>query len=451
MRTLRATRNILITAAAAVLLAACTGTSETGPKPSTTTTSETPTTVELTGEEPPDATDEAAIGGWIGGEPDWYAESGEVLDADAALEVMPMGGADMEDVATTEAAMDDSGPAGLTGGSVDDNEEFEDYLRYREELLSAGVLVRDVDPTGRVVVRVTDANGYPVAGTEVTVSWVDDEAVLRTVADGTARFHPAAYGSTADSYEISASGSPPHSASPGSEVHLVTTDERPDMAQIDLDILFLLDSTGSMSDEIDQLKMTISEIASRVDDLPGDVSTRMGMVLYRDVDDTFLTAVYDFTDQIPQFSQELSKVVAMGGGDYPEALDEALAEAMAAPTWRPAESTIQLVFLVADAPPQVTRQVSVPYSESMTGAAERGIKIFPISSSGTDDQAEFVFRQLAQFTGARYVFLTYGAAGSATGPSTDIHEQEYESLSLDDLVVRIISEEIESLGTTATQ
>ena len=60
----------------------------------------------------------------------------------------------------------------------------------------------------------------------------------------------------------------------------------------------------------------------------------------------------------------------------------------------------------------------------------------------------WVFRQLAQFTGARYVFLTYGAAGRATGASTDITELDYEELSLDYLIVRhpVISEELEALA-----
>ena len=90
----------------------------------------------------------------------------------------------------------------------------------------------------------------------------------------------------------------------------------------------------------------------------------------------------------------------------------------------------------------------------MLEAAERGIKIFPVSSSGTDDQAEFVFRQLAQFTGGRYVFLTYGAGGRATGEATDITERDYEELSLDDLIVRLVTEEIAALtgaDTSATR
>ena len=68
--------------------------------------------------------------------------------------------------------------------------------------------------------------------------------------------------------------------------------------------------------------------------------------------------------------------------------------------------------------------------------------IFPIASSASDDAAEVTFRQLAQFTGSRFVFLAYGAEGAATGDSTDIDSLDYEQLSLDDLVVRLIEEEL---------
>ena len=78
----------------------------------------------------------------------------------------------------------------------------------------------------------------------------------------------------------------------------------------------------------------------------------------------------------------LSAVVADGGDESPQAL------------WRSAAETIQLVFLVADATPHVLRQVPVPYTESMREAPGRGIKIFPVSSSSTDDQTEIVFHKL---------------------------------------------------------
>ena len=62
----------------------------------------------------------------------------------------------------------------------------------------------------------------------------------------------------------------------------------------------------------------------------------------------------------------------------------------------------------------------MPYTESLAEAVGRGIKVFPVASSESDDQAEAVFRQMAAATGARFVFLAGGADGAATGAHTDI-------------------------------
>ncbi|MCY4622389.1 MAG: VWA domain-containing protein [bacterium] len=345
----------------------------------------------------------------------------------------------------------------LTGGSIDDNERFEDYLAYRSVFFGLDVPfgldipVRDLDPTGRIVVTVTGEGGLPAAGTEVLVAGDGVEVSLRTTADGTVRFHPEAYAAGPGPFTVSAGGVSTEAAR-GERVFLETPLPTAAGETVALDVLFLLDSTGSMDDEIYQLKITIDEVAHRIHQLPGDVDVRLGMTLYRDEFDEFLTATFDLTPDIQAFAGALAEVVAYGGDDYPEALDEALADALSQPSWRPASEAVQLVFLVADAPPQVLRQVPVPYTDSMREAARRGIKIFPVSSSGTDDQAEFVFRQLAQFTGARYVFLTYGAGGRATGGASDIDRRDYEELSLDDLIVRLVAEELAALhGTSDTE
>ena len=336
----------------------------------------------------------------------------------------------------------------LTGGSIDDNERFEDYLAYRARFFGLGIPVRDLDPAGRIVVTVTGEGGLPAAGAEVVVAANQVEVSLRTTADGTVRFHPEAYGAGDGPFAVSAGGAST-TAERGESVALETSLPTAAGETVALDVLFLLDATGSMEDEIYQLKITIDEVAHRIHRIPGEVDVRLGMTLYRDEGDEFLTRTFDFTPDIGDFSEALSAVVAADGGDPPEALDEALADALARPSWRWASEAIQLVFLVADAPPQILRQVPVPYTDSMRDAARRGIKIFPVSSSGTDDQAEFVFRQLAQFTGARYVFLTYGAGGRATGASTDIDQRDYEELSLDDLIVRLVAEELAALRGAA--
>jgi hypothetical protein len=76
---------------------------------------------------------------------------------------------------------------------------------------------------------------------------------------------------------------------------------------------------------------------------------------------------------------------------------------------------------------------------------ERGIKIFPLASSGLDDQGEYIFRQLAQISSGKFLFLTYGAGG-APGDETPHHVDDYSVLSLDELVVRLVEEELAQLS-----
>ncbi len=402
--------------------------------------------------------------GWIGGEPDWFVAGEDGADsllaagedADALEESGGSARAATEPGTDRESLTVDPGddgaeppvepPSGpLTGGSIDDNADFEDYLRYRERVLDLGIPLRDLDPAGRVVVHVSGANGLPLAGVEVSFGSADGVTTLRTTADGSVRFHPRAHGAGDGPFTVTAAGTSVEAAAGQDDVVIEVPVDGGVAGSVPLDIVFLLDATGSMADEIDQLKATIDSVASRIDELPGAPDVRIGMTLYRDEGDSFLNRTFDLTADIEAFAEALAAVVADGGGDYPEALDEALAAALAEPSWRAPADAVQLVFLVADAPPQVGRDVQTPYTASMLDAARRGIKILPVSSSGTDDQAELVFRQLAQFTGGRYVFLTYGAGGRATGPSTDITAVDYEELALDDLIVRLVAEELAEL------
>ena len=341
---------------------------------------------------------------------------------------------------------------GLRAGSVDDNADFAGYLDYLGRIAELGVPLRAFDPAGRIVVGVTDVDGMAAAGTPVEVRAMgpDDAeggalATLITTADGTARFHPALYGADdVTEFEFVTHGTIAR-AVPGGTAELRLDHSAARTAPVAVDVRFLLHATGSMGDEIDRLKDQIDTVAERVAALAGEPDVRFGMTLYRDEGDAFVTATRDFAADVQAFRTDLADVVADGGGDYPEALEEGLAEALLAPTWRDPATTLQLVFLVADAPPQISRQLDHTYVDSIREAGARGLKIFPVASSESDDQAEAVFRQLAQATGARFVFLPYGAGGAATGASTDISTIDYEELALDDLVVRLVAEELAQL------
>jgi uncharacterized protein YegL len=212
-----------------------------------------------------------------------------------------------------------------------------------------------------------------------------------------------------------------------------------------LDVLFLIDATGSMADEIDQLKENIQAISAQIDALPARPAVRFGLVTYRDHGDEYVTRLTDFTPNVEQFAEILAGVFADGGGDYPEDLNEALSRAVHEPEWR-IEDTVSLIFLVADAPPHLDYGQQDHYAIEMMEAAERGIKIFPIASSGLDTQGEYIFRQLAQVTGGRFIFLTYGSEGpGSTGTETDFEVSDYTVSSLDALVVKIVEEELSFL------
>lgn len=122
----------------------------------------------------------------------------------------------------------------------------------------------------------------------------------------------------------------------------------------------------------------------------------------------------------------LNTVRADGGGHYPESLNEGLHQAIHNVEWR-AEDAIQLIFLVADAPPHLDYANDYDYAVEMEQAARRGIKILPIASSGLDDQGEYIFRQLAQFTQGRFIFLTYEGPinGGPAGDVTTHHVDAY--------------------------
>lgn len=335
---------------------------------------------------------------------------------------------------------------GLRAGSVDDNDDPAGFVAYLDRLAELGVTTRPFEARGRVLATVADADGRPAAGVPVLVTDSSGEPVttLRTTADGTARLYPALYGA-GDGLRMAVPGGPDLPAVAGTTVALTADGGIPAGEAVPLDVLFLLDATGSMGDEIDRLKTTIDTVAAQLDALPARPDVRFGITEYRDEGDAFVTRTHDFTADVGEFRTTLAGVTADGGDDYPEALDEGLAEALAAPSWRPAGEAVQLVFLVADAPPHVDRQVDVDYVRSALDAAGRGVKVFPIASSESDDQAEAVFRQLAAVTGARFVFLSYGAGGAATGDNTDVAPTDYEELPLDALVVRFVTEELAAL------
>ncbi|MBN1428661.1 MAG: VWA domain-containing protein [Anaerolineae bacterium] len=345
----------------------------------------------------------------------------------------------------------------LTAGEIDDNRDFEAYLQYRLDFMHfLGHPVHDRDVTERHIVRVRTSTGIPVLGAKIQVYEGQTlVTTLQTPATGIAYIFPQAYntsnqagtlnvvvkkGQAEKSFRLTRQGN--------NNIWDVDLNVQPAQPPIKLDVLFLLDSTGSMGDEIEQLRNNILSISAQIAALPSRPDVHFGMVTYRDRGDEYVTHVSDFTGDIQEFQSALMNVQAAGGGDIPESLNEALYRAINDVRWRQ-NDTVSLIFLVADAPPHLDYAQDYDYAQDMQKAVEKGIKIHPIASSDLDDQGEYIFRQLAQYTGGHFIFLTYQSTPQSSGePGTEHHVQEgsYTVQDLDKLVVRLIQEELASLS-----
>lgn len=170
-----------------------------------------------------------------------------------------------------------------------------------------------------------------------------------------------------------------------------------------LDLVLVIDTTGSMGDEIAWLQQEFRAIASDVATAHPGVPQRWALVRYRDQGDEYVVEHVDFTGDLPAFQQQLAALGAGGGGDFPEAPDQALQRA-AQLSWSTGPDTARLVFWVADAPPHDERRAA--FSQSVRSLRELGVHVYPVASSGIDERTEYAMRATAQLTLGRYVFIT---------------------------------------------
>lgn len=341
----------------------------------------------------------------------------------------------------------------LTAGEVDDNALFEKYLRY-EQNYQAGGGVHRFDPQERYVIQVTDPQGRGVPDASVTLADPATPRVPlfrgRTTAAGKLVFFPAAYSLgpkskltlTASKSAEKATQTVSRQAGGGNwTISLKEPWARP--TGMPLDVLFVVDTTGSMSEEIDRIRDTIQEVSRRIRDLEGKPKLRLGIVLYRDRGDDYLTKRLPFTEDVNAFETALQDVQAAGGADNPEDINSALQQAVEAMNWQEGEA-LRLLFLIADAPPHLDYGQEYDYFLGARRAVEKGIKIFAVSTSGMNDVGEYVFRQLALLTLGRFVFITKGGRDGITPHHVDRSDFSVEKL--DDLIVRLVSEEVATLG-----
>ncbi len=200
-----------------------------------------------------------------------------------------------------------------------------------------------------------------------------------------------------------------------------------------LDLMFMIDTTGSMGDELSYLQAELEGVIDRVTK-EKQISARLSVNFYRDTQDDYIVRGSSFTSDIDEAIRFMNGQYASGGGDYPEAVEQALAHGIHDHGWD-SDST-KLMFLVLDAPPHFTEQNVKKIRSLLAEAAAKGIRIIPVASSGVNTETEFLCRSFAAATGGTYTFLTNhsGIGGSHLEPTIGYYQVE----KLNDMLVRII-------------
>ena len=201
------------------------------------------------------------------------------------------------------------------------------------------------------------------------------------------------------------------------------------------DIAFIVDATGSMSDEINFLKNDLDDIIVKVASVRPDISMRTAALFYRDEGDDYLTRHSDFTTQLSDTQKFVSEQNADGGGDYPEAVHTALEHMLKNLSWDNNART-RIAFMILDAPAHYENGIINSLQQSIQLCASRGIRLIPVAASGVDKNTEFMLRFFAIATGGTYVFLTNDSGVGLDHITPTVGEYEVEQLN--NLLIRLI-------------
>ena len=169
-----------------------------------------------------------------------------------------------------------------------------------------------------------------------------------------------------------------------------------------MQILFVVDTTGSMGDEIRYLKSELKDVINTIKQDLGNIQIEIGFVFYRDYGDQYVTDVSNFSTNIDSKQKDLDKQYADGGGDWEEAVQEAFIQANKL-DWD-MEAKSRLIVWVADAPCHDKDADTV--KEQTDKFCEKGIRVITVASSGIDKCTEYLFRSICIATNGCYGYLT---------------------------------------------
>jgi len=186
-----------------------------------------------------------------------------------------------------------------------------------------------------------------------------------------------------------------------------------------IDVVFVLDTTGSMGGLIQTAKEKIWSIATTMASAQQAPEIRIGLVAYRDRGDAYVTRVVDLSSDLDSVYATLMDFQADGGGDGPESVNKALYDAVHNISWSEQDQAYQVIFLVGDAPPHMDYN-EVRYPEIIAAATNKGIVVNTIQCGDMPMTVE-PWSQIAALSNGE--FFQVEQAGGAVAFNTPFDEK----------------------------
>lgn len=195
-----------------------------------------------------------------------------------------------------------------------------------------------------------------------------------------------------------------------------------------MDVVFVIDSTGSMHDEIRTIKEFLINIVDEIENGYPKPDVKVGVVVYRDYPNQereYLYKKLDLTSDPNKAVEFIKDIEAIGGGDYEEAVEAGLDVAINKLNWR--SNAKKVMLLIGDAPPKLEpyhnnygnfpeyyegesyliQERQYTYKDAIKDANGRQITIYTAAGSGMNHRGIQIWKEIAKGTGGSFIELEY--------------------------------------------
>jgi Mg-chelatase subunit ChlD len=172
-----------------------------------------------------------------------------------------------------------------------------------------------------------------------------------------------------------------------------------------IEVCFVLDTTGSMGGLLEGAKQKIWSIANEMISAQPTPELKLGLIGYRDRGDDYVVKSFSLTDDIDAIYGHLRDFQAGGGGDAPESVNEALAEAIHKMPWSSDNKVLKIIFLVGDAPPHMDYPNGPKYPDLCREAAKKDLIINTIQC-GEMAETKPIWQEIAKLAEGSYVGIS---------------------------------------------